>query len=67
MVMSNLKNCKQDMEFIFSELGPLLNIQEDKENLPSFGGANPSEDQMAGAVQDEKEVEQILVVEENVP
>jgi hypothetical protein len=31
------------MEYIFSDLGPILDIQDDKENLPTFGG--PSNDQ----------------------
>ncbi len=38
MVMNHLKACQQDMEYVYSELGSLLDIQDDKENLPNFGG-----------------------------
>ena len=38
MVMNHLKTCQQDMEYVYSELGSLLEIQDDKENLPNFGG-----------------------------
>ena len=42
--MNYLKNCQQDMEFIYSDLGSVLEIQDDKENLPTFGGCSTNAD-----------------------